>query len=130
MTLGYLSIDGTEYAVPVLEDGCKRVANTLDMFAERDYLGNLHRQMIGVYYNYTVQWARPHTVAAVATYAALYSDLTQAIEFRTFIMPDGYSFVGYVGDGASDTLARIMDSSTFWRNLSASFIAQSPARTP
>ena len=130
MTLGYVSIDGTQYAVPVLEDGCKCTANTLDMFAERDYLGNLHRQMIGVYYNYTVQWSRPHTLAMVSTLATLFSDLTQAIPFRTFIMPDGYSFVGYIGDGVSEQIGRIMDSSVFWNSLSASFIASSPARTP
>jgi hypothetical protein len=128
MTTGYLSVDGTQYAVPIIT--CKRTLNFLDRFAERTQDGMLHRQLIGVYINYQVTFGKPHTLAAVATYAALFLALAQATEWHTFIMPDGFSFVGYVGDGASDDVRKVWNSTVFWENLTVSLIAQSPEATP
>lgn len=128
MTLGFVSIDGTQYNVPLIQ--CDRTINTLDRFAQRTQDGWLHRQLIGVYYNYQVAWAKPTTSSLVANYAALWLKLAEATEWHTFIVPDGYTFVGYVGDGVKDSVRKIFNATVWWENLSASFIAQAPAATP
>ena len=125
---GYVSIDGTQYAVPVT--ACKRTLDSLDRFAERTQDGVLHRQLIGLYANYQVTFARPHTLAQVAGYAALWLKLAQATEWHDFVMPDGYAFNGYVGTGASDDIRRISSAHVFWESLTVSFIARAPEYTP
>ena len=127
-TSGYLSIDGTQYSVPIVI--CKRTLNMLDRFAERTQDGVLHRQLIGVYVNYQVTFGKPHSLADVTDYAALWNALAQATEWHTFVMPDGFSFVGYVGDGVSDDIRKVWSSLVFWQNLTVSLIAQSPEATP
>ena len=124
MTLGYVTIDGTTYNVPVIS--CDRTINTLDLFAERTADGVLHRQLIGVFVNYAVAWGKPHTSSVLSTYASLWQALAQAVPFHTCTMPDGYSFTCYIGDGAKDSINRIKSASVWWMSLSASFIAQSP----
>ena len=49
----YIIIDGTEYPVRITE--LKRKADILDKYAERSEDGNLHREVIGTYYNYTLK---------------------------------------------------------------------------
>ena len=128
MTLGYVTIDGTTYNVPVIS--CKRTINTLDRYALRTFDGMLHRSLIGVFINYQVSWAKPNSMSAVSNYAALFNKLAQAIEWHSTTMPDGFSFTAYVGDGANDDIRKIWSSSVWWENLTASFIAQGPEATP
>ena len=125
---GYLTIDTTEYTVPVT--ACKRTLDSLDRFAERTQDGVLHRQLIGMYVNYQVTFARPHTPAHVAEYAALWNALATPIEWHDFIMPDGFAFTGYVGTGASDDIRKVWSANVFWESLTVNFIARSPAFTP
>ena len=128
MTQGYVSIDGTQYLVPVVS--CERTINTLDFYAIRTADGVLHRQMIGVYINYQVTFAKPTTVAILGTYVSLWNALSAAIAFHTCIMPDGYSFSAYIGDGAKDSIDRIWSANVFWKSLAVAFIAQSPSAVP
>ena len=125
---GYLTIDTTEYAIPIVS--CKRTLDSLDRFAERTQDGILHRQLIGNYVNYQVTFARPHTMAQVVTYAALWLKLAEPTEWHDFIMPDGFAFNGYVGTGASDDIRRILSATVFWESLAVNFIARAPAYVP
>ena len=49
-------IDGTSYDIPVI--GISRKAEFLDKFAERTEDGVLHRELIGVYYNYQLKFGQ------------------------------------------------------------------------
>ena len=49
-------IDGTTYDIPILS--IKRKAEFLDKYAERTEDGILHRELIGVYFNYELQFGR------------------------------------------------------------------------
>lgn len=128
MTLGFVSIDGVQYTVPVVESN--RTVNTLDFYAIRTADGVLHRQLIGTYINYEVKFARPTRISQISAYASLWSAMAAAVAFHTCIMPDGYSFTAYIGDGVKDNIRRIRNANIFWQNLTASFIAQSPYATP
>ena len=48
-----LIIDGNSYDIPVI--GIVRRADFLDKFAERTNDGKLHRELIGVYFNYQLK---------------------------------------------------------------------------
>ena len=120
-----ITIDGTEYDINIVS--CKRTADVLDKYAERTADGILHREIIGVYYNYKIQFAFG---ADTSVYNALFAKLTEAVEFHTIIIPGGYTFSAYIAS-VGDEMARVDDTNTaFYRNLVASFIAQEPAVTP
>jgi hypothetical protein len=119
-----ITIDSIVYEVSVIS--CKRTADFLDKFAERTADGILHRELIGVYKNYKLQFGSD---ASVATYNALFDKLSEAVEFHTIIIPDGYTFIAYVS-GVSDDLFKAKDGEDpRYRNLTCNFIAQAPAVT-
>lgn len=117
-------IDGITYNVGVTS--CKRTADVLDKYAERTADGILHREIIGVYFNYKLQFAQS---ASSSDYDALFTKLTEAVEFHTVVIPDGYSFRAYI-TGVSDDLVKVSGSTNYYRDLSANFIAKAPAVTP
>lgn len=120
-------IDGTTYDIPVIE--VTRKAEFLDKSAERTEDGKLHRELIGVYFNYTIRFGR---TSDVAEYAALWAALTQATEFHDVTVPDesgDYTFSAYFS-GVSDRLRKIRNAQNFWQDLTVNFIAEEPALTP
>lgn len=120
-------IDGTSYAIPILS--IKRKAEFLDKYAERTEDGVLHRELIGVYFNYELQFGR---TGALSAYASLWAKLTEVEEFHTVTVPDfdgtggQYTFTAYFA-GISDELIKESATQTFWKNLTVNFIAREPA---
>ena len=121
-------IDSTTYNIPILS--IRRKAEFLDKYAERTEDGVLHRELIGVYYNYELAFGRTNNTTE---YAALWEKLTEPVEFHEVIVPDGdgvpLTFTAYFA-GVSDELRKTTDAKTFWKSLTVNFIAQEPARTP
>jgi hypothetical protein len=120
-------IDSISYDVPVMS--VKRKAEFLDKYAERTEDGKLQRELIGVYFNYELQFGRTNNTA---TYAALWQKLTEPEEFHSVTVPDedgDLLFTAYFSN-ISDELVKSKDAVSFWRNLTVNFIAQEPARTP
>jgi hypothetical protein len=109
----------------------KRTADFLDRYAERTQDGVLHRELIGVYFNYKLQLAEP-SISQLSAYQALWAKLTEAVEFHTVTVPGSngynYTFTAYFS-GVSDELEIIRDTGNYWKNLTVNFIAQSPAVT-
>jgi hypothetical protein len=122
-----ITIDSTMYDIPIKV--VNRKADTLYKYAERTEDGVLHSELIGVYYNYDLECGM--SANNVTDYAALWLKLTEPVESHTIVLPD-----------ESDTLtfdcyfANVRDEVTktgatnYFRNLSFSVIAISPARTP
>ena len=120
-------IDSITYDVPIISLDMK--ADFLDKYAERLENGDLERELIGVYFNYTLTFG---STAAPATYAALWVKLTEPVEFHTVTVwdEDGtYTFTAYFA-GVQHSLKRVKDADVFWKSLTVSFIAKSPARVP
>jgi predicted ATP-grasp superfamily ATP-dependent carboligase len=119
-----ITIDGVTYDIPV--ETIKRNAEFLDKYAERTEDGILHRELIGVYYNYTLTFGR---TTDTTEYAALWQKLTEATEFHEVTVPDesgDYTFTAYFAN-VSDEMRKIKGASNFWKNLTVRFIAQEPA---
>ena len=89
-------IDSITYSVPFVS--LTRTADPLDKYAERTEDGNLHRELIGIYFNYQMQFGAPTTSAELSAYQALWAKITEATEFHTVTLPDelgDYEFEAY-----------------------------------
>lgn len=120
-----ITIDGVVYNVPVID--IERSADFLDKFAERTADGKLHRELIGVYFNYRLKFGQ----ASMSDYSALWTKLTEPVEFHTVIVPDedgDLSFIAYFSN-IKDKMVRVKGSSRYWKDLTVNFTAQEPART-
>ena len=120
-----ITIDSIEYDIPIIS--LRREAEFLDKYAERTEDGVLHRELIGVYYNYVLQFGRSQNTTE---YAELWYKLTEPTEFHTVVVPndDGapLTFTAYFA-GVSDELRMDTSAKTFWKNLTVKFIAKEPA---
>ena len=125
MSASPITIDGTVYNVPVIS--IKRTADFLDKFAERTVDGKLHRELIGVYFNYSIKFGQ----ATMTDYSLLWAKLTEPVEFHTIIIPDedgDLTFSAYFS-GISDEMVKVAGATRYWKNLVVNFIAREPART-
>lgn len=121
-------IDGITYNIPVLS--MRRTADFLDKYAERTEDGVLHRELIGVYFNYRLEFGQS---TDTAEYARLWDKLTEPVEFHQVTVPDedgvSYSYTAYFSS-VGDSLRRVRDARTFWKSLTVNFTAKAPARVP
>ena len=119
-------IDGEQYDIPVLS--VKRKADFLDKYAERTEDGVLHRELIGVYFNYQLQLGPG---SDRTEYAALWEKLTEPEEFHTVTVPDeagNYTFTAYFSN-VGDELLRQHGPKNYWKGLTVNFTARAPARS-
>ena len=120
-------IDGTHYNVPI--ESLKRTGEFLDKYANRTEDGVLHRELIGVYYNYQIEFGE---IRNEDTYDAVYDVLSEPVESHTLMIPaksGWYTFEAYISS-LSDELKKITSSSVEYDALKCEFIAMEPARTP
>jgi hypothetical protein len=121
-----IQIDGETFEVPIISVDMK--GEFLDRYAERGADGVLHREIIGVYFNYSVAFG---STADTAEYARLWNKLTEPVEFHQVTLWDengAYSLTAYFA-GVGHSLRKVKDSGVFWKSLTCNFVAQSPART-
>jgi len=125
-----ITIDGTPYDIPILE--LSRTADVLDKYAERTEDGVLHREIIGVYFNYQLKFGSPITSTQIGVYQTVWAKLTEAVEFHTIVVPDesgDYTFSAYIAK-VSDRLRRIKGGVNYWTDLTANFVSKNPENTP
>jgi hypothetical protein len=122
-----IEIDGIPYQVPVVS--ITRTADVLDKFAERTENGVLHREIIGVYFNYKMKIG---IIEDRSDYEAFWNKISEPVEFHTIVIygtNGNYTFVAYVANMGDEL--RLDDNGTYyWQNTTVDFIAQVPARTP
>ena len=127
--MSLFKVDGKSYNVAV--KSLKRTFQVLDgENAGRNLNGEMIRDVIGTYYNYSVEIARKE--ASPEEYDSLYEVISSTDDFHTFEMPYGqsvYTFKGYVSNG-SDELRRIENNKKIWGNLAFNMIAKVPKRRP
>lgn len=119
-------IDDIEYDVPFIS--CEITADFLDKAAERTVDGKLHRELIGVYFNYRLELG---AIFDMAEYDRLWQKLTQAKEFHTVTVPDTtsvpYTYTAYFSN-VKHKLLKSKDGKNYFRGLTVNFIARSKAR--
>ncbi len=123
------TLDGIRYNVTVPAGGIKRSASVLDGDnAGRVKSGRMIRDIIGTYYNYTIQIETSRL--DVASYDRLYESITAPVDSHIVIVPYGQStlrFEGYISN-AEDSIRTIDNGTNFWGGLSINIIAMEPQR--
>jgi hypothetical protein len=121
-----ITLDGVTYNIPVIS--LTRTADFLDKYAERTEDGDLHRELIGVYFNYKLELGTP---TDPNVYDAVWNKLTEPEEFHTVVIPDGVSgtrsFTAYFAN-VTDKLRRLKGTDNYWSSLTVNFISKSPTR--
>lgn len=98
--------------------------------AGRVMSGDMQRDIIGTYYNYQVEI--DPDLSTRADYDAFFLAISAPVDSHTLVVPFGQTtltFQAYVTQG-QDELTLMEENANRWENLSFSFIAMSPARTP
>lgn len=120
-----IKIDGKEYNV--INSELTRNFQVLDgENAGRTLDGEMHRDVIGTYYNYTWKLEPKN----IEDYSELYDVLSSPDDYHTITIPYNQStktFKAYVTNG-QDQLRRQEDGVNYWTGLSVNFIAISPNR--
>ena len=125
-----IRIDGTLYPhIHFLS--IKRSFQVLDgENAGRVMTGDMERDVIGTYYNYSVEVDADD--AAPAEYDSFYEAISVPIDAHTIIVPYAQTtltFQAYVTNGEDD-LDYMMNNQNRWGGLKFNMIAMSPQRTP
>lgn len=124
-----IKVDNIYFDIPMVS--LKRSADFLDKYAERTEDGVLQRELIGVYYNYTLTVGTSSDFGDTA-YEAFWDKMTEPVEFHQISIPikNGYyTFTGYISS-VSDEYKKILDNESVFTGFTCKFTAQSPARTP
>lgn len=126
-----LIIDGTPYNLAIIE--MHRKADVLDKSAYRSEDGDLHREVIGTYYNYTLKFGMLcRTKEERTEYNQLFEVLAQPVEYHSVTLPhDGITFEGYFGS-VEDEINYLVDDETgaAFKGLQCNLIARLPRVTP
>lgn len=123
-TSKYLIIDNTEYPVAIVD--LQRKGDILDLTATRTEDGVLHREVIGTYYNYTLNIIAP---TQPDLYEALWWKLTEPVASHQVKLPyQPDAFEGYFGS-CKDNVKLIDSSGKFiGTGISCNLVATRPSR--
>lgn len=124
-----IMVDNIFFDIPMVS--LKRSADFLDKYAERTEDGDLQRELIGVYYNYTLT-AGTSTDFGETDYDAFWDKMTEPAEFHDISIPTRngyYKFRGYISS-VSDEYKKILDNKAEFTGFTCKMTAKSPARRP
>lgn len=127
-----LIIDGVSFGDDIDFVSLKRKAHFFDKYAKRDISGTLHRELIGVYINYTLEVG---IVNNFDVYNRLWEKLTEEKEFHNVtissnthidnrVIYNNYNFNAYFAD-IEDEGFIIRDNHNIFKGLKVEFIAKS-----
>lgn len=121
--MSVITIDGEDYSIGLVR--IKRNCDVLDKVARRTVLGDLHREILGVYFNYDLEFG---TFYDMETYSRLYNKLTERKEFHIIQVPTnkGFdTFKGYIAK-VKDVIEYIGEREKRIKGLTCSFLAKEP----
>lgn len=123
-------IDGDYFDIPI--ESLKRSADFLDKYANRVESGELERDLIGVYYNYTLTAGKSSEIGE-AEYNRFFDKCTEPKEFHLISVPASgggyYNFTAYISS-VSDEVEKIGKDYIRYKSFTCKFTAKAPARTP
>jgi hypothetical protein len=125
-----LKIDGKTFGVMLIK--ISRSASILDKYAKRTINGDLHREIIGTYYNYSLEFVYNDEPLR---YALLWERLTAPEAFHYIQIVDTvniYSFEGYISN-VKDSISYASPNNGYERRfdgLSCDIVAKTPSRRP
>lgn len=124
-----ISVDSVYFDIPMI--ALKRTADFYDKYAERTEDGVLQRELIGVYYNFTLTVGSSDHFGNT-DYAAFWDKMTEPVPFHEISLPTNggqYSFVGYISS-VSDEYQKILKDGVIFKGFTCKMTARAPARRP
>lgn len=115
-------IDGIEYNIPIVS--LEGQADMLDKYAERTPDGVLHRELIGVYDNYEIEFASAYSNPQ--GYSDLWFKLTEPVPWHTVKFPTilgEREIVGYFAN-TRHKASKQKGTTTYWKGLVTSFVSR------
>lgn len=124
-----VAIDGRYFNISIPQNGIKRSFSIMDSDnAGRNIEGEMIRDIIGTYYNYTILFETKNL--SNMEYDELYEILSAPVDYHIITVPYGQTtmtFKAYVTNG-DDNISVVTSKGNKWTGLSINFIAISPAR--
>lgn len=121
----WLQIDNAEYQVAIVK--MQRKGDILDLTAKRTEDGVLHREVIGTYYNYTLEILAP---SKPALYESLWWKLTEPVASHQIQLPyQPAPFEGYFSSCKDDVNLVKPDGTFLGKGISCNLTATRPSRT-
>lgn len=115
-------IDSIDYDIPIVS--LSGQADMLDKYAERTVDGVLHRELIGVYDNYEIEFASSYRDSA--TYSDLWFKLTEPVPWHMVKFPTIFGereIEGYFANTRHE-VSKQKGGVTYWKGLSTSFVSK------
>jgi len=120
----YLIVDGVEYPVGILK--MKRKGDILDKTANRTEDGDLHREVIGTYYNFSLE-IRPGNDTEM--YDRLFWVLTEPVAYHEVQLPGQLEPAKMYFGSVQDEVRYIDDDeTTYYSNLTCNVVCKLPSR--
>lgn len=115
-------IDGIEFNIAIVS--LEGQADMLDKYAERTPDGVLHRELIGVYDNYEIEFASAYSNPQ--GYSDLWFKLTEPVPWHTVKFPTilgEREIVGYFAN-TRHKASKQKGTTTYWKGLVTSFVSR------
>lgn len=122
----FIVIDGSQYNIGVYA-GIKETADFLDKYANRTDDGDLKRELIGVYFNYSDIKFEPQKDSNYEEFERLWNKLTEPEEFHTIKIAN-FEFKAYF-NGVSREIYDYRDGRAYKKNMTVNFTSKKPARS-
>lgn len=122
----FIIIDGQQYNIDVYI-GIKETADFLDKYANRTDDGDLQRELIGVYFNYSDIKFEPQTDNNYDEFERLWNKLTEAEEFHTIKIAN-LEFKAYFNN-VSRIIYDFRNNKAYKKDMTVNFTAKKPARS-
>lgn len=122
----FIIIDGQQYNIDVYI-GIKETADFLDKYANRTDDGDLQRELIGVYFNYSDIKFEPQTDNNYDEFERLWNKLTEAEEFHTVKIAN-LEFKAYFNN-VSRVIYDFRNNKAYKKDMTVNFTAKKPARS-
>jgi len=122
----FIIIDGNQYNIGVYAD-IKESADFLDKYANRTDDGDLKRELIGVYFNYSDIKFEAQTDSNYSEFERLWDKLTEPEEFHNIKIAN-FQFRAYF-NGISRTIYDYKNGRAYRKDMTVNFTAKAPARS-
>lgn len=121
----FIIIDGIQYNIGVLAN-IKESADFLDKYANRTDDGDLERELIGVYFNFSNIKFEPQTDLNYEEFERLWDKLTEPDEFHDIKIAN-FEFRAYF-NGVSRVIYGFFNNRAYKRDMTVNFTSKKPAR--
>ena len=125
-TYDFIIIDGQKYNIGVYAD-IKQTADFLDKYANRVESGDLQRELIGVYFNFSNIKFEAQTDKNYEEFERLWDKLTEPEEFHDIKIAN-FEFRAYFNN-VSREIYGYSNNRAYKKNLTVNFTAKKPARS-